>query len=455
MKGFYDCGAALVDLRDHRVFMFGTGKANSIQSYGRQPRRSFQQYQSAGAEPEYAWCRSATAARIKRTASSSITDGVAREFTSHGTRFTSPIRIGKSDVQTLRTAIRRWRDRITHLSTIRKVGGGRRRRVEPRQPAPARRSWRRHLLQLVRPHGAGGIGRRRAAFGADAVSQELDSGALYRPHSRAAGKRSRPAVVQDGAERAFRVRTQRTKAKRPEDRRNCAERAIRRQLRPASLARALHRRSRRTRSAAPARSADDVRYFVVGRSNTLAHAAAKQVARRAPRRSGDVQPALHPRRRRPRQDAPAPRHRLGGQCRGERKVVYLTAEKFMYGFVAALQDADRARVQGGAARHRPAGHRRHAVPAGQVDAGGILPHAQRADRRRPAGRGRRRPAAGAISKASTSACARGSPAGSSSKWARSTRNCGCEILKARVAAARPHHPGFDVPAPVLAYIAQR
>ncbi len=45
--------------------------------------------------------------------------------------------------------------------------------------------------------------------------------------------------------------------------------------------------------------------FVVGRSNTLAHAAAKQVAAGAPRRAGDVQPALHSCRRRSRQDASA------------------------------------------------------------------------------------------------------------------------------------------------------
>ena len=38
--------------------------------------------------------------------------------------------------------------------------------------------------------------------------------------------------------------------------------------------------------------------FVLGRSNTLAHAAAKQVTAGPPRRSGDVQPALHPCRRR-------------------------------------------------------------------------------------------------------------------------------------------------------------
>ena len=77
--------------------------------------------------------------------------------------------------------------------------------------------------------------------------------------------------------------------------------------------------------------------FVVGRSNTLAHAAAKQVAVAKRGDAGDVQPALHPCRRRPRQDPSAAGHHLGRQRAGERKVLYLTAEKFMYGFVSALR----------------------------------------------------------------------------------------------------------------------
>src|SRR5262249_44319626 len=77
--------------------------------------------------------------------------------------------------------------------------------------------------------------------------------------------------------------------------------------------------------------------FVVGRSNTLAHAAAKQVASA---RRGD-----------PVRFTPFYIHSgvgLGkthllqavtwaGNAAGERKVLYLTAEKFMYGFVSALR----------------------------------------------------------------------------------------------------------------------
>src|SRR6185369_1590141 len=49
------------------------------------------------------------------------------------------------------------------------------------------------------------------------------------------------------------------------------------------------------------------------------------------------------------------------------------------------------------------------------------------------------------------ACARGSPVGSSSKWGRSAKICG---LKSSRPASRRYHPSFDVPAPVLAYIAK-
>ncbi|HEY4982050.1 MAG TPA: DnaA/Hda family protein, partial [Pseudolabrys sp.] len=77
--------------------------------------------------------------------------------------------------------------------------------------------------------------------------------------------------------------------------------------------------------------------FVVGRSNTLAHAAAKQVA--AARRSDPVMfnPLyIHA------GVGLGKTHLLqaitwAGNAAGERKVLYLTAEKFMYGFVSALR----------------------------------------------------------------------------------------------------------------------
>src|SRR5213076_2123968 len=77
--------------------------------------------------------------------------------------------------------------------------------------------------------------------------------------------------------------------------------------------------------------------FVVGRSNTLAHAAARQVAQG---RRGDLimfNPLyIHS------GVGLGKTHLLqsiawAGNSLAERKVLYLTAEKFMYGFVAALR----------------------------------------------------------------------------------------------------------------------
>ena len=133
--------------------------------------------------------------------------------------------------------------------------------------------------------------------------------------------------------------------------------------------------------------------FVVGRSNTLAHAAAKQVALGAARRSGDVQSALRPCRRRTRQDAPAAIARLGRQRLARPQGALPDRREVHVRLRRGAQGADRARLQGGAARHRRAGDRRPAVPAGQVDPGRVLPHAQCADRCRPPGGDRGRPAA--------------------------------------------------------------
>ena len=104
----------------------------------------------------------------------------------------------------------------------------------------------------------------------------------------------------------------------------------------------------RTRRSAARRSTRGCTFetFVVGRSNTLAHAAAKQVA--AARRGDPVMfnPLyIHA------GVGLGKTHLLqaiawAGNAQSDRKVLYLTAEKFMYGFVSALRDADRARLQG-------------------------------------------------------------------------------------------------------------
>jgi chromosomal replication initiator protein len=193
--------------------------------------------------------------------------------------------------------------------------------------------------------------------------------------------------------------------------------------------------------------------FVVGRSNTLAHAAAKQVAQG---RRGDAvmfNPLyIHA------GVGLGKTHLLqalawAGNATAERKVLYLTAEKFMYGFVAALraQNAlafkealraidvlvidDLQFLQGKATQ----GEFCHTLNA-LIDSGRQVVIA--ADR--PPSeletldeRVRSRLAGGLVVEM-----------GSLGEELR------FEILKARVTAAKLHHPGFDVPASVLVYIAK-
>jgi chromosomal replication initiator protein len=193
--------------------------------------------------------------------------------------------------------------------------------------------------------------------------------------------------------------------------------------------------------------------FVVGRSNTLAHAAAKQVAQA---RRGD--PVMF---------NPLYVHAgvgLGkthllqsiawaGNATTERKVLYLTAEKFMYGFVAALKaqnalafkDALRAidvlviddmQFLQGKTTQAEFCHTLNAL----IDAGRqVVIAADRppSDLESLDERVRSRLAGGLVVEM-----------GSLGEELR------LEILKARVAAAKLYHPDFDVPAPVLVYVAK-
>ena len=194
--------------------------------------------------------------------------------------------------------------------------------------------------------------------------------------------------------------------------------------------------------------------FVVGRSNTLAHAAAKQVALA--------------RRGEPVMFNPLYIHSgvgLGkthllqaiawaGNGVPERKVLYLTAEKFMYGFVAALKAqtalAFKEALRGidvlviddlqflqGKSTQVEFCHTLNAL----IDAGRqVVIAADRppSDLESLDDRVRSRLAGGLVVEM-----------GSLEEELR------LEILKSRVAAARAHHPGFDVPAAVLAFIAKQ
>ena len=193
--------------------------------------------------------------------------------------------------------------------------------------------------------------------------------------------------------------------------------------------------------------------FVVGRSNTLAHAAAKQVATS--------------RRGEPLMFNPLYTHAavgLGkthllqaitwaGNNGGDRKMLYLTAERFMYGFVSALRtqttlafkEAVRAidvlviddlQFLQGRSTQAEFCHTLNTL----IDAGRqviIASDRPPADLESLDDRVRSRLAGGLVVEI-----------GSLGEELR------LEILKSRIAAARTHHPGFEVPAPVLAFIAK-
>jgi len=193
--------------------------------------------------------------------------------------------------------------------------------------------------------------------------------------------------------------------------------------------------------------------FVVGRSNTLAHAAAKQVA--IAKRDDPVMfnPLyIHA------GVGLGKTHLLqaitwAGNSAGERKVLYLTAEKFMYGFVQSLRaqntlafkDAlrgigvlviDDMQFLQGKTTQAEFCHTLNAL----IDAGRqvvIASDRPPADLESLDERVRSRLAGGLVVEM-----------GALGEELR------LEILKARVLAARAHHPSFDVPLPVLSYIAK-
>ena len=191
--------------------------------------------------------------------------------------------------------------------------------------------------------------------------------------------------------------------------------------------------------------------FVVGRSNTLAQAAAKQVA--AAKRGDPVMfnPLyIHA------GVGLGKTHLLQsitwtGNALGERKVLYLTAEKFMYGFVSALRTqtalAFKEALRGigvlviddlqflqGKSTQAEFCHTLNAL----IDAGRqvvIASDRPPSDLESLDDRVRSRLAGGLVVEMG--------PLGEELRF---------EILKSRVTAARSHHPSFDVPLPVLSYM---
>jgi chromosomal replication initiator protein len=193
--------------------------------------------------------------------------------------------------------------------------------------------------------------------------------------------------------------------------------------------------------------------FVVGRSNTLTHAAAKQVA--AARRGDMVMfnPLyIHA------GVGLGKTHLLqaitwAGNANGDRKVLYLTAERFMYGFVTALKNqnaiAYKEALRGidvlviddlqfltGKNMQAEFCHTLNAL----IDAGRqVVIAADRppADLEALDDRVRSRLAGGLVVEMG--------PLGEELRY---------EILRNRINAARQHHPGFEVPETVVSYISK-
>jgi chromosomal replication initiator protein len=193
--------------------------------------------------------------------------------------------------------------------------------------------------------------------------------------------------------------------------------------------------------------------FIVGRSNTLAHAAAKQVATS--------------RRGEPLMFNPLYIHAavgLGkthllqaiswsGNAGSDRKMLYLTAERFMYGFVSALRSQttlafkeavraidvlvidDLQFLQGRSTQAEFCHTLNPLIDAGRQVV--IASDRPPADLESLDDRVRSRLAGGLVVEI-----------GSLGEELR------LEILKSRIGAARAHHPGFEVPAPVLVFIAK-
>jgi chromosomal replication initiator protein len=191
--------------------------------------------------------------------------------------------------------------------------------------------------------------------------------------------------------------------------------------------------------------------FIVGRSNTLAHAAARQIAT-----SGRGEQLFNPLYIHPAVGL-GKTHLLQAIARAgnndDRKVLYLTAERFMFGFVSALKSQttlafkealrandvlviDDLQFLQGRSMQQEFCHTINAL----IDAGRQVVVASD---RRPGDlenlddRIRSRLAGGLLLEI-----------GSLGEELR------LEILKSRIAAARLHHPGFEVPTPVLAFIAE-
>ena len=257
-----------------------------------------------------------------------------------------------------------------------------------REGSAALERRRRRLHELVRADGPGErAGRKRPPFGADAVSQELDPGALRRTRSdllagRDAG--SAPDRPHRAHRDALRARPPR---KRPPSSMPAAPSGPTAGPAPELRATAIApvSASHDALGGSPLDPRLTFGSFVIGRSNTLAHAAARQVAEGRRGDSVMFNPLyIHA------GVGLGKTHLLqavtwAGNSGSRAQGAVPHRGKIHVRLRRGAEDADGAGLQGSAARHRRAGDRRPAVPAGQVDPGRILSHPERADRCRPPG----------------------------------------------------------------------
>ena len=225
-------------------------------------------------------------------------------------------------------------------------------------------------------------------------------------------------------------------------------------MRRRRLARAGDRRGARMRFEAVGAARSALHLRQLRRRQAQRVRLCRRPARRRAPPSRAVQPAVPLWRRRPRQDPPDARHRLARSASAirDRRVLYLSAEKFMYRFIRALRTKDTMAFK---ELFRSVDVLMvddvQFISGKDSDPGGVLPHLQRAGRPEPADR-----ASPPTSRPSDlrghrgAACARGSAGAWSPTSTRPPTSCGSASCR-----PRPSSCGVAVPPKVLEFLAHQ
>ena len=196
--------------------------------------------------------------------------------------------------------------------------------------------------------------------------------------------------------------------------------------------------------------------FIVGKSNALVHAAAMRVIDALPGAASTCNPLfVHS------AAGLGKTHLLNAiawrirETQPERKVLFITAERFMYHFIDALRSRDVITFKDYFQSIDVLAHRRLPVSAGQVDAAGVLPHLQLAGGFEAAGDRRRRRAAGPARehRSAHALAADGRPR----RRHRGRRNTTCATASWKRAwpSARRRDPALAIGADVVEFIANK